>query len=83
MGRRIYWRGKGEAMRSTFSAGETITLSSIEVPPSVPPTPEEIARRQAHFVTVMALREEIGPIGISTDELVHAAREDLNDGDDQ
>jgi hypothetical protein len=70
-------------MRSTLADTESATLSSIEIPPSVPTTPEEIARRRAHFARVMALREEIGPIGISTDELVHAAREDLDDEDDR
>jgi hypothetical protein len=70
-------------MRSALPDSETATLATIEIPPSVPPTPEEIVRRQAHFAKVMALREEIGPIGISSDDLVHAARENLDDADDQ
>jgi hypothetical protein len=59
------------------------TFLGIEIPPSTPPAPDEITRRRAHFAKVMALREEIGPIGISTDELVHAAREELGDADDE
>ena len=46
----------------------------IALPPFVPASPEEIARRRALFAKVMALREQIGPIGIRSDDLVHQAR---------
>jgi hypothetical protein len=48
-------------------------LPKIELPPLEPPSPEEIARRQAHFKTTLALRERIGPIGIESDQLLHLA----------
>jgi hypothetical protein len=48
--------------------------------PIEPPTPEEIERRRVLFARVMALRDEIGPIGISTSELIRQVREEA-DGD--
>jgi hypothetical protein len=64
-------------------AGTAATLAPrVTLPPWTPPTPEEIARRRALFAKVMTLREEIGPIGITTDELVHQARAEA-DGDDR
>ncbi|MEA2594817.1 MAG: hypothetical protein QOF01_1286 [Thermomicrobiales bacterium] len=57
-----------------------LTLPRIEMQPIEPPTPEEIERRRVLFARVMALRDEIGPIGISTSELIRQVREEA-DGD--
>ncbi|MGH2533374.1 MAG: hypothetical protein ACRDJW_13835 [Thermomicrobiales bacterium] len=54
----------------------------INIPPPERATPEELARRRANHERVVALREKIGPIGISTDELIHEARCEANDFDD-
>jgi len=51
-------------------------LPRLVLPLLEPPSPEEIARRRALFDRVMALREEIGPIGVRTDELVRQARDE-------
>ena len=58
---------------STPSSAATL-VPRVTLPPLLPPTPEEIARRRTLFAKVMALREQIGPIGITTDELVHQTR---------
>lgn len=55
-----------------------ITLSPIQIPHIERPSPEEIARRRALFAKVMERRERIGSIGISSDELLHLAREDAD-----
>jgi hypothetical protein len=47
---------------------------NITIPPPEPITPEELARRRANYERVVALREKIGPIGITADELIHQAR---------
>ena len=66
-------------MRSLLVDTGIVAPPKIDVPPSLPPTPEEIARRRAHFAKMMEHREAIGPIDIPTDELVRAARQDLGD----
>jgi hypothetical protein len=68
-------------MRPDFDGSMSATLPRITIPPSVPPSPEEIERRRALAAKVLALREEIGPIGISTAELIRQVREE-EDGDD-
>jgi hypothetical protein len=67
-------------MRSTTASANAATLPKIEIPPIVPPTLEEIKRRRALVAKMLALREEIGPIGISTAELIRQVREE-EDGD--
>jgi hypothetical protein len=44
-------------------------------------TPEELARRRELIDEMTALRDEIGPIGISTDELIRQVRCDEDDYD--
>lgn len=60
----------------------TTTIERISIPPIEPVTQAEIERRRALFDKVMALREKIGPIGISADELIWQARneDDAADG---
>jgi len=53
-----------------------ITRPKIVVPPSVRPSPEEFARRRELAKKIFALREEIGPISISTAELIRQVREE-------
>lgn len=52
----------------------TIDLPHIEIPDVQDPTVEELARRQRVVAEILALSEEIGSIGISTDELLHESR---------
>lgn len=52
----------------------TMTLPRIPIPEYVPPTEEELRRRQELAVKITRLREKIGPIGIRADELLHQAR---------
>ncbi len=55
------------------------TLPKIKLPDFPPVTPEEIERRRAAFARVMALREQLGPIGVDADDLIH----ELRGGDDR
>lgn len=54
---------------------------NITIPPPEPITPEELARRRALYDESIALREAIGPIGISTDELIRQVRCEDDDYD--
>jgi hypothetical protein len=42
----------------------------IELPPLEPITPEELERRRILVEEILALREEIGPIGINVVDLI-------------
>ncbi|MSQ14497.1 MAG: hypothetical protein EXR50_01350 [Dehalococcoidia bacterium] len=53
------------------------TLPPITRHSYVPATSEEITRRRALFKEAMHLREEIGPIGVSTAELIREDRDEL------
>jgi hypothetical protein len=55
------------------------TAPRIKLPELPRATTEEIERRRRLFAEAMALREEIGPIGISAAELVRQSR-DEDDG---
>ncbi len=52
----------------------TMTLPRIPIPDYVPPTEEELKRRQEVIAKIHQLREKIGPIGIRADELKHQSR---------
>ena len=52
----------------------TATLPRIPIPDYVPPTEEELKRRQELAGKMALLREKIGPIGIRADELKHQSR---------
>ena len=58
------------------------TLPRIALPADEPITPEEIERRRSLFAKVFALREEIGPIGVRSDDLVHQARDEADAPDE-
>jgi hypothetical protein len=60
----------------------TATMTRIEIPPFEPPTPEELRRRREVVDRILRLRDEIGPIGISTADLIREVR-DEEDGDDE
>ena len=62
---------KGEVER--FMEPVSAPVETI-IPSPKRASPEEIARRRALFAEVMRLREKIGPIGITTDELIRQAR---------
>jgi hypothetical protein len=49
-------------------------LSKIEIPPWTPPTPEQLEQWHKLAEEAGAIRAEIGPIDIRTDELVHMGR---------
>lgn len=51
---------------------ETATQPRIQIPAIAPATPEELARRKALFDEIDRLREAIGPIGMSVDDLIDA-----------
>jgi hypothetical protein len=57
------------------------TLRRVELPRLEPPSDTEIERRRILFARAMALRAEIGPIGIRTELLIHQAREEADAGD--
>lgn len=52
----------------------TDTLPKIELPDFPPVTAEEIERRRALFAKTIALRDEIGPIGVPIEDLIHELR---------
>ena len=54
------------------------TLPRIPIPDYVPPTDEELKRRQETAAKIHRLREKIGPIGIRADELKHLSRSGLS-----
>lgn len=49
---------------------ELASLPRLNLPPYHPPSPEEIERRRKLFDDTMKLREKIGPIGLSVEELL-------------
>lgn len=51
---------------------EIATHPRIQVQPIAPATPEELVRRKALFDEIDRLREAIGPIGMSVDDLIDA-----------
>ncbi|HEY7030312.1 MAG TPA: hypothetical protein VH482_03245 [Thermomicrobiales bacterium] len=55
------------------------TLTRIELPTIPRASAEEIERRRTLFAQAMALRDEIGPIGLSAADLVRQSR-DESDG---
>lgn len=59
--------------------GTAVTLARITLPPIPRASVEEIERRRALFREAMALRDEIGPIGVSAADLVRQVR-DESDG---
>ena len=61
------------------SVSTEATLPRIKLPDLSPPTPEEVEWRRELFKETMALREEIGPIGVRVEDLIH----ELRGGDDR
>jgi hypothetical protein len=51
---------------------EVATHPKIHIPPIVPATPEELARRRALFAEIDRIREQIGPIGMNVVDLIDA-----------
>ena len=64
------------------SGAVRVAVPKIELPEFVPPTPEELERRQKLFGEIMRLRQEMKPLGISVSELIreHREGEDTIDG---
>jgi hypothetical protein len=61
-------------MRHESDDDDILTLPRIQIPDYVPPTEEELKRRQEVAAKIHRLREKIGPIGIRADELKHQSR---------
>jgi hypothetical protein len=57
-------------------------IRAIKLPPIPDPTPEELRRRAEAIDRMIAVREQIGPIGISTSDLIREVRDEL-DGIDE
>jgi hypothetical protein len=51
-----------------------LPIPKIPIPEYVPPTEEELKRRQEVAAKINQLREKIGPIGIRADALKHQSR---------
>ncbi len=49
-------------------------LAGVTLPELPPVSEEELERRQAAFDRILALREKIGPIGVSVEELIRRDR---------
>jgi hypothetical protein len=58
-------------------------IRAIKLPPIPDPTPEEIRRRAEAIARMRENRDKIGPIGISTSELIRQVRDELEDGIDE
>lgn len=54
------------------------TMPRLVLPEEPAITPDELARRRQLYAEAQALREEIGPIGIPADELIHQVREEAD-----
>ena len=54
------------------------TIPRIELPTVPRASDEELARRRALIERARRLREEVGPIGIRTDELIRQVREEAD-----
>lgn len=65
-----------ESMADTYRTSPI--LDRIELPLLKPASPEEIERRRVLFERAKVLREEIGPLGIRTDELIRQVREEAD-----
>ena len=46
------------------------TQPKIKLPEYAPPTPRELARRESLVERILQRRPQIGPIGVSIDELI-------------
>jgi|GEM_PF-2622641 len=49
---------------------ESLGLPKLELPPALPPTPEELERRKKVFDRMIKLQEEIGPIDMTLEDLM-------------
>jgi hypothetical protein len=58
------------------------TRPEIKTPPILPPTAEELERRGEVVDRILARRDAIGPIGISTADLIREVREEAEGIDD-
>lgn len=66
-------------MKSEFEREEfrkAVGLPKLELPPEPEPTPEELERRHEVVEAILALRDKIGPIDLTWEEL------SADDGDD-
>ena len=61
------------------SASTEAALPRIKLPDLSPPTLEEVERRRVLVAKAQKIREEIGPIGVRVEDLIHQ----LRGGDDR
>jgi hypothetical protein len=64
------------------SEGPDVTPKRIKIPPLPPPSPEVLERRREAVDRILARRDQIGPIGISTSDLIREVRDEA-DGIDE
>lgn len=57
------------------------SLSAVVIPDYLPPTPEELARREALFAETTRIRDAIGPLDVSVTDLIREERDDLEEID--
>ena len=62
--------------------GRAHSFPKVRLPAVEAVTLEEVQRRRDLFVKVMKLREQIGPIGIPTDELIRQVRAQEDEPED-
>lgn len=53
---------------------ESFVIPLTEIPPVLPATSSELARRRKVIQRMLERRERVGPIGIRADDLLHASR---------
>jgi hypothetical protein len=70
-------------MSKTATTLDLSSIPSIELPPFPELTPEELRRRGEAIDRMRANRDKIGPIGISTSDLIRQVRDELEDGIDE
>ncbi|MCX6022584.1 MAG: hypothetical protein NTZ05_12810 [Chloroflexi bacterium] len=59
---------------------DSLGLPKIELPPEAPITPEERERRRIVVEKILALRDKIGPVDLTIEELLDYGDDD--EGDD-
>jgi hypothetical protein len=57
-----------------------VTTPGIELPPYIPPTPQELARRRELLDEADQIRTAIGPLGFSSVEIIRHSRETTERG---
>jgi hypothetical protein len=65
-------------MRELHEHSTLTAIPKIKLPAISPPTSEELERRREVVDRILALRDQIGPIGISTSDLIREVRDEAD-----